>query len=247
MKYLNLVSPLVLVIIALISVVTATSVTGSAAGGMTKTKLQPGQEPGDEPVKWEFPDDTVSLPPIDFQNVINLATNLFGVQLVGAYSRQQQLDALCFNFDPTRLNAQGYNITLLHNIFCEAGAATQVGGGDPFVPNTPYIQNLTRFFSTYIWIFQAFGAMNNDPTRLQVLCELITPEFSFKSGLDFDLVKLRICDGAKGTGLPSVGGLALPFEDLKKERAGSNGGNGNANANGTIVKRGLNAGGARKE
>ena len=68
--------------------------------------------------------------------------------------------------------------------------------------------------------------MNNDPYRLGKLCELLTPEFSFKVGLDFDLVQKSVCEGGEGKALPKVLDFAVPFEDLRKMRAG-NGTNGN--------------------
>ncbi|KAL8838323.1 MAG: hypothetical protein Q9176_005134 [Flavoplaca citrina] len=217
MKYINIVSPLALVFVALSSCITANPVTSSADEGLAKNNLQARQEQGEE---WNFPDPPVTLPPVRIEDILNLASNLFAVQLVGAYPRGDQLNQLCFNFDQTRLSAQGYNTTILHNIFCEAGWATFLGTSTYDVPTSDYIKNLVTKFSTNIWIFQAFGAMNNDPYRLGKLCELLTPEFSFKVGLDFDLVKKSVCEGGEGKALPDVLEFAVPFEDLRKMRAG---------------------------
>ena len=77
--------------------------------------------------------------------------------------------------------------------------------------------------------------MNNDPYRLGKLCELITPEFSFKVGLDFDLVKKSVCEGGEGKALPNVLEFETPFEGLRKMRAG-NGTTGNGTkGEGTFV------------
>lgn len=125
------------------------------------------------------------------------------------------------SFDPTRLHYQGYNITILHEIFCEAGWATFIGGNDSYVPDTPLIQALTTTFSTYIWIFQAVSAMNNDPYRLKQLCGLIILEPSFNVGLNATLVQDSICGAGEGKVLPKVLELPVPFEDLRKSRLGN--------------------------
>ncbi|KAI4266055.1 MAG: hypothetical protein LQ337_008900 [Flavoplaca oasis] len=93
MKYLNIVSPLVLVFVTLSSCFTANPVTSSADEGLAKNDLQVRQEQGEE---WNFPDPPVTLPPVGMEDILNLASNLFAVQLVGAYPRGDQLNQLCF-------------------------------------------------------------------------------------------------------------------------------------------------------
>ncbi|KAI4260337.1 MAG: hypothetical protein L6R42_004092 [Xanthoria sp. 1 TBL-2021] len=185
--------------------ITATPVTGSATEGLAKTDL----------VERAFE-------PVVFQDILNLASDLFAIQLVGAQSRLEQLTNLCVNFDPTPIISEGYNFTLIHNIFCEAGWATFLKGRFD-VPDTPTIQALTTTFSSYIWIFQAIGATGNDAHRLSQLCDLINPPSSAAVGHNATLVKNTICGVANGASLPKVLELPVPFEDLRRQRQGVNG------------------------
>lgn len=66
------------------------------------------------------------------------------------------------------------------------------------------IQRLTAKYSSYIWIFQAVGAVKNDQSRLKQLCDLINIEGSFDVGQDGTLVKTLICNAGKGIALPAV-------------------------------------------
>ncbi|KAL8878146.1 MAG: hypothetical protein Q9192_008511, partial [Flavoplaca navasiana] len=93
MKYINIVSPLVLVFVTLSSCITANPVTSSADEGLEKNNLQTRQEQGED---WDFPGPPVTLPPVGIEDILSLASNLFAVQLVGAYSRGDQLNQLCF-------------------------------------------------------------------------------------------------------------------------------------------------------
>ena len=75
MKYINIVSPLVLVFVTLSSCITANPVISSADEGLAKNNLQVRQEQGEE---WDFPDPPVTLPPVGIEDILNLASNLFG-------------------------------------------------------------------------------------------------------------------------------------------------------------------------
>ncbi|KAL8997704.1 MAG: hypothetical protein Q9169_003111 [Polycauliona sp. 2 TL-2023] len=209
MKFINLVSPLVLGTFTMSSCVTATPVTGSAIEGLGKTNLQARQGP-----------PLPRLPGVTIQDILNLATATFAVQLVGAQSRREQIDGLCNNFDPTLLGASGYNVTLFYSITCEALAVFKDAPNwqSENTPSRADVKALTAKFSTYIWIFQAFGAMDNDPARLSQLCNLLTP-VADQVGLDFNLVQRLLCVGGVGTPLPKVVDLPLPFSDLRQGNA----------------------------
>ena len=75
MKYINIVSPLVLVLVTMSSCITANPVISSADEGLAKNNLQVRQEQGEE---WNFPDPPVTLPPVGIEDILNLASNLFG-------------------------------------------------------------------------------------------------------------------------------------------------------------------------
>ncbi|KAL8672312.1 MAG: hypothetical protein Q9168_003228 [Polycauliona sp. 1 TL-2023] len=212
MKFLSLVSPLVLGMSTMSSFVAATPVAGFSIEGLGNTNLEARQQSN-------------KLPKVQIQDILNLATAVFGIQLVGAQSHRSQIDNLCNHFDPTNLGAAGYNVTLLHDIFCEALSVyipvSSLGGNA--TPNPAEIKAQTVKFSTYIWIFQAFGVVNNDPYLLGPLCSLLSPRDAAMTGLDFNLVKKSICDGGKGIPLPKVVDLPLPFSELPK-------------SNGTVVR-----------
>ncbi|KAI4232619.1 MAG: hypothetical protein LQ349_004892 [Xanthoria aureola] len=209
MKFFTMLSPLVLGVVTMSSGITATPVTGSATSSLANTNLVER-----------------ALEPVVIQDILNLASDLFAIQLVGAQSRLDQLTNLCVNFDPTPLISQGYNFTLIHNIFCEAGWATFLTGPAYTVPSNAYIQSLTTTFSSYIWIFQAVGALANDPRRLSQLCRLIDPPSSAAVGQNATLVKDTVCKAAAGEPLPRVLELPVPFEALRRSRQG--------NGNGTV-------------
>ncbi|KAL8928621.1 MAG: hypothetical protein Q9172_000836 [Xanthocarpia lactea] len=198
MKSVNL-APLVMLFITLFSYITAHPTTDSTAVQSANTNL---------PVR--------DLQPVTTQDILNLASDLFAVQLAGTKSQLQQLTELCVKFDPTRLQAQGYNISAIHNIFCEAGWATFLNGGGYNVIPSSYTRDTAINLSSYIWIFQAVGALKNNKGRLKQLCELIDVESSFNVGHNGTLVKISICDAADGIGLPSVPSLPVPFQDVRK-------------------------------
>ncbi|KAL8748575.1 MAG: hypothetical protein Q9199_008156, partial [Rusavskia elegans] len=78
MKFFTTLSPLVLGFVTMSSGIIATPVTGSATEGLAKTDL----------IERAFE-------PVVFQDILNLASDLFAIQLVGAQSRLEQLTKLC--------------------------------------------------------------------------------------------------------------------------------------------------------
>ncbi|KAL8689871.1 MAG: hypothetical protein Q9224_004540 [Gallowayella concinna] len=135
--------------------------------------------------------------------ILTLATELFGIQLIGAQTNQTSLEHLCGEFDLTRLRASGYNTTILHQMFCQAASHTVAL--DTFFRE---IAVLTVQYSSYIWIFQAVGALKSDPKRLKQLCNLIDIPGSIREGQNGTLVKNTICNVARGIALPEV---QVPF------------------------------------
>ncbi|KAL9019888.1 MAG: hypothetical protein Q9185_002830 [Variospora sp. 1 TL-2023] len=140
-------------------------------------------------------------------DILNLATDTFvilakrpapAVQLVGAQTTPDAIKSLCTDFDLSRLRASGYNTTSLTSIFCEASNVA------PPLPTTEQLRALTQQYSSYIWIFQAAGALKGDPNRLKLLCYLIDIGGSFNIGQNGTLVKEQICNLGNGGELPVV-------------------------------------------
>lgn len=121
------------------------------------------------------------------------------VQLVGAQTTPQALKNLCTDFDLSGLAAGGYNTTSLKSIFCEAAS-----GLAPALPPPDEVRALTIEYSSWIWIFQAVGALKNDNNRLKLLCHLIDVPSAFSVGQNGTLVKDQICNVGNGGELPTV-------------------------------------------
>ncbi|KAL8800403.1 MAG: hypothetical protein Q9182_005205 [Xanthomendoza sp. 2 TL-2023] len=177
-------SHLVLLLVTLISCLTASPVPESPVSASAKAPQPQG-------------------PLANTATILTLATELFGIQLIGAQTNQASLERLCGNFNLTRLQASGYNTTILHQMFCQAASHTV--SLDTFFRE---IAVLTFQYSTYIWIFQAVGAVKSDPDRLKQLCNLIDIPGSFREGQNGTLVKNTICNAAKSRALPQV---QVPF------------------------------------
>ncbi|KAL8715603.1 MAG: hypothetical protein Q9220_000939 [cf. Caloplaca sp. 1 TL-2023] len=138
-------------------------------------------------------------------DTLNLASDTFAIQLVGAQSNLRGLESLCSTFDPTRLHASGYNVSSIHRIFCQAAFVTAQRGGGSAVPEFSEVQALTMEYSSYLWIFQALGTLKGDEGSLKGLCESIDEGSAFIMGLNGTLVKNTVCGAANGDSLPSVG------------------------------------------
>ncbi|KAL8775044.1 MAG: hypothetical protein Q9209_000523 [Squamulea sp. 1 TL-2023] len=130
--------------------------------------------------------------------ILNLASDLLAVQTVGAQTTPAGIEDLCDKFDLSRLQASGYNITTIKNVFCQAASSTGT------LPSLAEVQRLTVEYSSWIWIFQAVGALGNDQVLLQQLCKSINVASSFSVGQNGTLVKNTICDVANGNPLPDV-------------------------------------------
>ncbi|KAL8802648.1 MAG: hypothetical protein Q9182_003664 [Xanthomendoza sp. 2 TL-2023] len=162
------------------------------------------------------------LQPVSNQDIINLASDVFAIQLAGSKSTWGQLNELCTHFDPSRLVGQGYNESRIHTIFCEATDAT--ARNEYNVLSDDYIQVTAIKYSSYLWIFQAVGALKNNKNRLKQLCKFIDVGSSFEAGLEGGLVRNTICDAAKGIALPAVTSLPVPFAEFKRRIQGPNDG-----------------------
>ncbi|KAL8862622.1 MAG: hypothetical protein Q9178_001120 [Gyalolechia marmorata] len=130
-------------------------------------------------------------------DILNLASDLLAVQIVGTQSTPAEIAELCSEFDFSRLLASGYNVTTIENVFCQAASLAAI-------PSLTEIQQLTVEYSSWIWIYQAVGALNNDLDLLKQLCESINVASAFGVGQNGTLVKTTICNVANGPGLPEV-------------------------------------------
>ncbi|KAL8916195.1 MAG: hypothetical protein Q9208_008647 [Pyrenodesmia sp. 3 TL-2023] len=131
-------------------------------------------------------------------DVINIATTTFAIQLVGAQTTHAGIESLCKDFDVSRLVTLRYNATILNNVFCEASSR--------LAPNLPLPEQVTAYtiqYSSWIWIYQAVGALKNDKNRLRLLCHLIDVPASFSVGQNGTLVKDQICNVGNGGELPT--------------------------------------------
>ncbi|KAL8956101.1 MAG: hypothetical protein Q9193_006276 [Seirophora villosa] len=132
-------------------------------------------------------------------DILNLATDTFAVQLVGAQTTPAAIKFLCTDYDTSRLQASGYNVTALKSIFCQASSVFPTS-----LPDTQAVRALTVQYSSWIWIFQAVGALKGDQHRLKLLCRLIDVGGSFSVGHNGTLVKSQICNVGNGGELPAV-------------------------------------------
>ncbi|KAL9597162.1 MAG: hypothetical protein Q9219_005328 [cf. Caloplaca sp. 3 TL-2023] len=142
--------------------------------------------------------------PTEF-DTLNLATDLFeslmmikAIQLIGTQTNEQGINSLT-TIDLSRLQAQGYNVTSLRTIFSQAASAWR----EPFPPNEEITARVIKY-SSWIWIFQAVGALKGDPHRLNLLCKLIDVPSAFSVGQNGTLVKEQICNVGSGGELPEV-------------------------------------------
>ncbi|KAL8846872.1 MAG: hypothetical protein Q9221_008071 [Calogaya cf. arnoldii] len=209
MKFVNILSPLVVVFGTMSSCITATAVTGAATEWLAKPDLAKR-----------------AAAPVTLRDIQNFATDVFAIQTVGSKSRQDQLDQLCFRFDPTLLAYQGYNFPLMHKIFCNAAWALYICGDntDECLSSRLTVQTLTMTYASYLWSFQAVGALTNtfnNTGALKALCENIDTIDALQVGLDGVLVQNTLCNVAKGGSLPKPLELPVPFEDVRKMRLGN--------------------------
>lgn len=149
--------------------------------------------------------------PDAIQGVLETASELFAIQIVGGATSLDQLKFLCHVFPliSSRLHAQNYDTALIQKIFCAAADAKAL-------PSLGEIQALTTDISTEIWIIQAIGAVQGK-SGVKKLCDLINISAASAVGLQGDLVKETICDAAAvadkvaSSGQPAEATLTAPL------------------------------------
>ncbi|KAI4229156.1 MAG: hypothetical protein L6R36_001113 [Xanthoria steineri] len=129
-------------------------------------------------------------------DILSLASDLLAVQIVGSQATPGDIAKLCTDFHFTRLRASGYVISRMQQVFCQAASVSAS------VPSLTEVQRLTSEYSSYIWIYQAVGALNGDKALIKKLCASINVASAFGVGQDGTLVKTAICNYAKGIELP---------------------------------------------
>ncbi|KAI4233640.1 MAG: hypothetical protein LQ352_008231 [Teloschistes flavicans] len=133
-------------------------------------------------------------------NILNLSSELLAIQFVGAQTRPGALSGECAYFEGGQLQAEGYNTTAIKNIICQADHVFSTDN----LPSIEQTRNLTIQYSSWIWIFQAIGDLQNDKNRLKKLCSLIDVPSAYAIGQNGTLVKNVICSVANGAPLPTV-------------------------------------------
>ncbi|KAI4109982.1 MAG: hypothetical protein L6R37_000332 [Teloschistes peruensis] len=99
-----------------------------------------------------------------------------------------------------RLAAEGYNTTSIKNIICQADKVFSPND----MPSIEQIRQNTIQYSSWIWIYQAIGALQNDKNKLLELCLSINVGNSYLIGQNGKLAKSVICSVANGAPLPTV-------------------------------------------
>lgn len=128
--------------------------------------------------------------PDAIQSVLETASELFAIQIVGSATSLDQLKVLCeaFPSSSSRLQAGHYDISLIQKIICAAA-------GGKVIPSLDEITALTVEVSSEIWIIQAIGAVQGK-SGVKKLCELINVSAASAVGLQGDLVKKDVCAAA---------------------------------------------------
>ncbi|KAI4175751.1 MAG: hypothetical protein LQ343_001364 [Gyalolechia ehrenbergii] len=86
-------------------------------------------------------------------DVLNFATEVFAVQLIGAQTTEAGVASLCNGIDLSRLQAEGYNVTSLRNIFCYAASAE----AEHPLPSIEQITANVIYYSSWIWASHILG------------------------------------------------------------------------------------------
>ncbi|KAL8755459.1 MAG: hypothetical protein Q9199_003643 [Rusavskia elegans] len=132
-------------------------------------------------------------------DILSLSSDLLAIQLVGAQATDRDIGKLCDEFDLIRLRDSGYVTYRMQHVFCQAASVTSS------FPSLSEVQRLTVEYSSYIWIYQAVGALNNDRVLIKQLCDSINVASAFGVGQNGTLVKTTICNYANGIELPKPG------------------------------------------
>lgn len=119
---------------------------------------------------------------------------------MGALTRPGALSGTCAYFEGGRLAAEGYNTTSIKNIICQADKVFSPND----MPSIEQIRQNTIQYSSWIWIYQAIGALQNDKNKLLELCLSINVGNSYLIGQNGKLAKSVICSVANGAPLPTV-------------------------------------------
>lgn len=124
------------------------------------------------------------------QGALEVASELFAVQIVGAATSLDELKFLCqaLPSNSTRLQSQKYDVALVQKIVCAAADAK-------VIPSQDEIVALTTEISTEIWIVSAIGAVQGK-SGVKKLCDLINVPAASAIGLQGVLVKKSICAAA---------------------------------------------------
>ncbi|KAL9580583.1 MAG: hypothetical protein Q9203_006241 [Teloschistes exilis] len=133
-------------------------------------------------------------------DILNLSSELLAIQIVGALTRPGALSGTCAYFEGGRLAAEGYNTTSIKNIICQADKVFSPND----LPSIEQIRQNTIQYSSWIWIYQAIGALQNDKNKLLELCLSINVGNSNLIGQNGNLVKSVICSVANGAPQPTV-------------------------------------------
>ncbi|KAL8848709.1 MAG: hypothetical protein Q9221_006253 [Calogaya cf. arnoldii] len=129
-------------------------------------------------------------------NIASLASDVLAIQIVGAQATDREIGNLCGPFNLTRLRELGYVTYRMQHVFCEAASVVAS------FPSLTEVKRLTMEYSSYVWIYQAVGALNHDKVLIKQLCDSINVASSFEAGHNGTLVKTAICDYANGIELP---------------------------------------------
>ena len=151
--------------------------------------------------------------PDAIQSVLETASQLFAVQIVGAATSLDQLRLQCeiFSSSSARLQTSGYDTALIQKIICTAA------GGNA-IPSLDEIVSLIDELSSEIWIIQAIGAVQSK-SGIKKLCDMINVSAAFAIGLQGNLVKEDVCaaaavaDTVAKSGSPAQVTLIAPIED----------------------------------
>lgn len=146
-------------------------------------------------------------PSAAYFNVINYATQILAVEVVGSVPTNADLDFLCNKFNLTDMTIIGLNATLFHEIVCE-------NDKEPLVPppaSAVHAQLTT--LSSDLWVQQALGAMAGN---LTVLCNIFNVDQANSIGLAGSSVRSTICSAATGGPVNLPGASAIgPLETTK--------------------------------
>ncbi|KAL8634898.1 MAG: hypothetical protein Q9226_009417 [Calogaya cf. arnoldii] len=121
-------------------------------------------------------------------NITSLASDVLATD--------REIGNVCGKFNLTRLRESGYVTYRMQHVFCEAASVVAS------FPSLTEVKRLTMEYSSYIWIYQAVGALNHDRVLIKQLCDSINVASSFDAGHNGTLVKTAICDYANGIELP---------------------------------------------